>query len=324
MTENQSTTPDVSKVREFHENLKENIHKVIIGYDSLIDVLSAAVLTGGHILLEGVPGTAKTTICRMFADFIGGKFGRLQGAVDVQPADVLGFTVYSKEGATSDFRKGPIFSNIFLIDEINRLTPKTQSALIEPLAERQVTYDSVSYPLPKPFLTVASQNPYENAGGTFTLIDAQADRFAYSVVLTQLDREAELAVLDREIDGALLSDEPKTPSKEINIDIDALRSAVKEVHVSPEIRGYIADIIMATRKHGDVSLGSSTRGSISLLRGAQVIAAINGRGYVIPDDVKYIAPYTLRHRLFLKNEAVLSGVTQVRVLETILNTVTVR
>lgn len=324
MTENQPVIPDVSLVQQFHENLKENIKKVIVGYDSLIDVLSAAILTGGHILLEGVPGTAKTTVCRLFADFIGGKFGRQQGAVDVQPADILGFTVYSKEGLTSTFKQGPIFSNVFLIDEINRLTPKTQSALIEPLAERQVTLDSESRPLPYPFIVIASQNPYEKAGGTFSLIDAQVDRFAYSVVLSQLDREDELTVLDREIENALIPQRKTNTAKGLEINLDALSAAVKKVHISPEIRGYVADIIIATRKHGDVSLGVSTRGSISLLRGAQVIAAINGRGYVIPDDVKYMVPYTLRHRLFLKNEAVLNGVTQMRVLETILNTVTVR
>lgn len=320
MTENNSNNVEIEQVQKFQVQFRKIVHEKIVGYDSLIDLLTVAMLTNGHILIEGVPGTAKTTICKLFTEYIGGKFGRLQGTIDVQPADVLGFTRYSREGKEMEFRKGPIFSNIFLVDEVNRLSPKTQSALIEPLAERQVTIDSLTYPLPDPFLALASQNPYELHGGTFPLIDAQRDRFAYSVVLNPLTYDDEIAIIDKEMDNVFLQ---KTP-KNTTTDFSHLKELVRNVTVSPEIRGYIADLVMATRQHHDIKFGSSTRGSIALLRGTQVVAAMNGRSYVIPDDVKFLVPFTLRHRISLKKEAELNGMTPMNVLTEILNSTTIR
>ena len=319
-----SEKPDMKEVREFYESMQTSLQKFIVGYESLIETLIVALLSDGTVIIEGVPGTAKTSVCKLFARNIGGSFGRLQGAVDIQPQDITGVRVFTKETGFK-FNKGPVFSTIFLVDEINRLTPKAQGALLEALAERQVTIDNERYHLPSPYMVIATQNPY-GMEGTFMLIEAQKDRFTYSVQVNPLSAEEEMRILARDMNRdldlkALLAKETAitTPEK-----ISRMQESIRTVYASEDILGYIADLITATRKHGDVKLGVSTRGSLALLRGSQAYAAIQGRGYIIPDDVKYLVPHVFSHRIMLKREAQLTGVTVQNVIDNILETVPVR
>lgn len=319
-----SEKTDMKEVREFYEKMQESLQKFIVGYDELINTLTIALLSDGTIIIEGVPGTAKTSACKLFAKKIGGTFGRLQGAVDIQPIDILGMRTYTKEGGFT-FTKGPVFSNIFLVDEMNRLTPKAQGALLEAIAERQVTIDNERYQLSSPFMVIATQNPYEMEG-TFMLIEAQKDRFTYNVQVNPLSAEDEMKILARDINRdldlkSLLAKETAITTPE---NIAKMQEAVRTVYASEDILGYIADLVTATRKHSDVKLGVSTRGSLALLRGAQAYAAIQGRDYIIPDDVKHLVPYVFSHRIMLKREAQLTGVTVPSVISAILESVPVR
>jgi len=321
MTENQN----INNVHIFHEQLKEQLHKFIVGYDNLLDLLSIILLTDGALLMEGIPGTAKTTICKIFAQNIGGKFGRLQGAVDVLPMDVIGVQKYQQSQGDFTFEKGPIFSNVFLVDEINRMTPKAQGALLEALAERQVTIDNNTLLLPEPFIVIATQNPYEMEG-TFNLIESQKDRFTLSYQIQYLNVGDEISILQKGMGRTLYMDTFEQNCGAITnlTDILTMQETVKNVYASDDILSYIGDLIMATRLHNDVKLGISTRGSLSLLRSAMAYAAIQGRDYVIPDDVKFLALYCFYHRLILKREAVLGGITIEQVISDILETVPVR
>lgn len=319
-----SEKTDMKEVREFYEKMQESLQKFIVGYDELINTLTIALLSDGTIIIEGVPGTAKTSACKLFAKKIGGTFGRLQGAVDIQPIDILGMRTYTKEGGFT-FAKGPVFSNIFLVDEMNRLTPKAQGALLEAIAERQVTIDNERYQLSSPFMVIATQNPYEMEG-TFMLIEAQKDRFTYNVQVNPLSAEDEMKILARDMKRdldlkSLLAKETAITTPE---NIAKMQEAVRTVYASEDILGYIADLVTATRKHSDVKLGVSTRGSLALLRGAQAYAAIQGRDYIIPDDVKHLVPYVFSHRIMLKREAQLTGVTVPSVISAILESVPVR
>lgn len=319
-----SEKKEIQDIQKFYEEMKSSLHSFIVGYDSLIDTLVVALLSDGSVIIEGVPGTAKTSVCKLFAKKIGGTFGRLQGAVDIQPIDILGMKTYAKDAGFS-FTKGPVFSNIFLVDEMNRLTPKAQGALLEAIAERQVTLDNERYSLPSPFMMIATQNPYEMEG-TFMLIEAQKDRFTYSVQVNPLSAEEEMMILARDIDRTL--DLKSLLQKETEIaspdKIIAMQEAIRDVYASEDILGYIADIVSSTRKHSDVKLGVSTRGSLALLRGSQAYAAIQGRDYIIPDDVKHLSRYVLSHRIMLKRESQLTGVTVQSIINNILETVPVR
>ncbi len=316
---------NIDTIRTFHAQLKERLHQCIIGYDDLMDLLTIACLSDGALLMEGVPGTAKTTLCKFFAQNIGGKFGRLQGAVDVLPMDVIGFQKYHQDRNTLTFSEGPIFSNLFLVDEINRMTPKAQGALLEALAERQVTIDNQTLKLPDPFLVIATQNPYEMEG-TFNLIESQKDRFTLSYRIAHLNVEDEVSVLRKgmasgldpenyKADGLLISD----PAEILN-----MQETVRSIYASEDILAYIGDLVQETRKHDHIKLGISTRGSLALLRSAMAYAAIQGRDYVIPDDVKYIAPFAFSHRIILKRESALGGVSIEKIIAEILGTVSVR
>ncbi len=318
-------TQNLDTIRTFHEQLKERLHQCIIGYDDLMDLLTIAFLSDGALLMEGVPGTAKTTLCKFFAQNIGGKFGRLQGAVDVLPMDVIGVQKYHQDQNTFTFTEGPIFSNLFLVDEINRMTPKAQGALLEALAERQVTIDNKTRPLPEPFLVIATQNPYEMEG-TFNLIESQKDRFTLSYQIEHLNVSDEVSVLKKDMttglnpeiyrsEGLLVSD-PK--------EIIAMQETVKSIYASDDILAYVGDLVEATRKHNDIRLGISTRGSLALLRSAKAYAAIQGRDYVIPDDIKHLVPFAFAHRIILKRESTLSGISVDNIIEQILGTVPVR
>ncbi len=312
-------------IRTFHEQLKGRLHQFIIGYDDLMDLLTIAFLSDGALLMEGVPGTAKTTLCKFFAQNIGGKFGRLQGAVDILPMDVIGVQKYHQDQNTFTFSEGPIFSNLFLVDDINRMTPKAQGALLEALAERQVTIDNKTLPLPEPFLVIATQNPYEMEG-TFNLIESQKDRFTLSYRIKHLGVDDEVSVLKKDMGSGLNPETYKADGLLISdpADIMNMQETVRSVYASDDILAYVGDLVQETRKHSVIRLGISTRGSLALLRSAKAYAAIQGRDYVIPDDIKHLVPFAFAHRIILKRESVLSGAEVDKVIEQILGTVPVR
>jgi MoxR-like ATPase len=280
------------------------------------------MISGGHLLIEGVPGTAKTTICKIVARLIDYDFKRVQGAVDIQPADIIGVRIYDRTKNEFVLQEGPIFTNFLMVDEINRLTPKTQSALLEAMSEGQTTIDGISYPLADPYFTIATQNPY-GTEGTFPLIEAQRDRFMFSAILTHLDAANELEVLRRERAGELSWKVYRDRITPIlgPAETRAMAATVREVRVDETVLEYMRDIVLATRTHSDIRLGASSRASISFLRGSRARAAIEGRDYVIPDDVRALAPAVLRHRILLTREAAITGVTPDAVIAEILESV---
>ena len=296
----------------------------MVGNKSLIDSILIGLLSEGHILIEGVPGTAKTTIAKSIAMVTGCSFNRIQGAIDLQPADMIGVRIYEQENREFVMRKGPIFTNILLADEINRVNPKSQSAFIEAMSERQATIDGITMPLPTPFFVIATQNPYEFEG-TFPLIEAQRDRFMLSISSSYLNPEDELGIIRRVNDGQLDWEvfshnlTPLLSQQSIQYHIDV----VSLVSVEEPVLQYIRDLVIATRNHADIDLGASSRASIALVKGGKGMAAINNRPYVLPDDIKQIAPAVLGHRILLTREAEVEGLTTRQVLDGILNSVEV-
>jgi len=303
---------------------QETVGRFVVGNQEIVDLILVGILTGGHVLIDGVPGTAKTTISKIIAKLIGYRFNRVQGAVDVQPTDIVGIRIYDADLHEFVLQKGPIFANFVMIDEINRLTPKTQSAFIEAMAEHQATLDGITYPIEPPFFVIATQNT-RDFEGTFHLVEAQSDRFNYSMTLHHMDPEKEIEILRRERDGTLNWDVYGPQIKPI-LSVEQIRDighAIQEVHVDDAILRYIRDIVIASRSHGDIRLGTSTRGSLALLRGGRAYAAVAGRTYVIPDDVKWMARPVLGHRLILERDAELGGVSVDDVVGEILETIEV-
>ncbi len=315
-------TERIETIANTYEDIRLIAQQVVVGNRTLIEEIFISMISGGHLLIEGVPGTAKTTICKIIARLIDYDFKRVQGAVDLQPADIIGVRIYDRSRNEFILQKGPIFTNFLMVDEINRLTPKTQGALLEAMSERQATIDGTTYPLGDPYFVIATQNPHE-AEGTFPLIEAQCDRFMFSTVLEHLDPESELEVLRRERAGEL---DWKVYQNRITpvlspAEVKVMAAAVREVRVDETILGYIRDIVLATRSHGDIRLGASSRASIALLRGSMARAALNNRDYVIPDDVRALALPALRHRLLLSREAAITGVTPEAVITEIVESV---
>ncbi len=314
----------LSDVSRRYEEIRLHINQYLVGKDQLIELMAIALFSEGHILIQGVPGTAKTTIAKAFAKILGYTFSRVQCAVDTQPADILGIRVYDQ--ATGEFvlRKGPIFSNILLIDELNRLNPRTQSAFIEVMSERQVTIEGETHPLPSPFFVMATQNPYEFEG-TFPLIEAQKDRFMYSFISEYLNSDDELEVLRRLDSGRLNWDTYSAGLDTLTHDADIvrLRHEIESVHIEERVSRYIRDLVIATRQNGDIGLGASTRASIAFYKGSKVVAALKGRSFVTPDDVREIAFNVLHHRLILRREAEIAGITLDAVIRGIIGSVEV-
>ena len=278
--------------------IRKELHKAIVGMDEAIDALIIALLTNGHILIEGVPGLAKTYLAKAFAKTLGLEFKRIQFTSDILPSDILGSMVYNRRTGEFEFRPGPIFANIVLVDEINRAPPRSQSALLEAMQERQVTIEGNRYPLPEPFIVVATQNPIE-LEGTFPLPEAEMDRFMMRINLTFLDEAAEIEILKKK---NILRDE--IPVEAIS-DTESIKNAVEEVHsvyVHKDIIEYIVSIVRATRSNHKVLLGASPRAEIALLQAAKAYAAMSGRRYVVPDHVKHVAHMVLNHRIILKPE----------------------
>ena len=317
-------TERIEGIANAYEEIRAMTQQVVVGNETLLEEIFIGMLSGGHLLIEGVPGTAKTTVCKIIARLIDYDFRRIQGAVDVQPADIIGVRIYDRNKSEFVLQKGPIFTNFLMVDEMNRLTPKTQSALLEAMSEHQVTIDGITFNLPDPYFTIATQNPNETEG-TFPLIEAQRDRFMFSTVLTHLDAESELEVLRREHTGELdwgVYRDRVTPILS-PADVAAMAETTRAIRVDETVFGYIRDIVLATRGHSDIRLGASSRASIALLRGSMTRAAMNRRAYVIPDDVRALVIPVLRHRLLLSREAAITGVTPDQIIGEILDTVEV-
>ncbi|HEX8228815.1 MAG TPA: MoxR family ATPase [Chloroflexia bacterium] len=286
-------------VRGLSVRLSENVEKVIIGKHQEVQMTLIALLCQGHVLVEDVPGVGKTMLAKAIARSVGCTFKRVQFTPDLLPSDVTGVSVYNQKSGDFEYRPGPVLAQILLADEINRATPKTQSALLEAMEERQVSVDGVTYPLPRPFIVLATQNPIEYEG-TFPLPEAQLDRFLIRLSLGYPGRSEEIEVLTRQ--------QELHPLQSLTQVVDAselvtAQRAIRTVHVDMLIKEYIVSLVSATRRHEDVYLGASPRGSLALQLTAQARAAINGRDYVIPDDVKSMAETTLAHRLILSPSA---------------------
>ena len=289
-----------------YEALIGAVGRVVVANERVVEALTIAALTRGHVLLEGVPGIAKTTLATLFARASGLSHARIQMTPDVLPADVTGTHVYREREGTFELRRGPIFANLVVVDELNRATPKTQSALLEAMAERQVTVDGETLDLPSPFLVVATQNPIEMQG-VFDLPEAQRDRFRLKLSMDLPERDVERAILDRFDADPTLGPGAVEPVIAAD-DLLAARSAVEAVHVAPAVKEYTLDLVRASRDHPDVAHGASPRASLSFLDAGKARAAIRGRSYVVPDDVKTLADAVLCHRLVLSTEADLDGV----------------
>ena len=304
--------------------LRAEVAKAVVGQDAAVTGLVVALLCGGHVLLEGVPGVAKTLLVRSLATALDLDTKRVQFTPDLMPGDVTGSLVYDARTSAFSFREGPVFTNLLLADEINRTPPKTQASLLEAMEERQVTVDGTPRPLPNPFIVAATQNPVEYEG-TYPLPEAQLDRFLLKLTMPLPGREDEVAVLARHHGGFNPRDLAAAGVSAVAgaADLDAGRKAAAAVTVSPEVMGYIVDVARATRASASLSLGVSPRGATALLNTAKAWAWLSGRDFVTPDDVKALARPTLRHRVSVRPEAELEGVTADGVLDTVLAAVPV-
>ncbi|MBN1439116.1 MAG: MoxR family ATPase [Anaerolineales bacterium] len=301
-------------IDSFVDRVVQNVERVIVGKRESIKLLMVALLCEGHVLIEDVPGVGKTMLARSIALSLGGQFRRLQCTPDLLPNDVTGVSVFNQKNSQFEFRTGPVFVNILLADEINRATPRTQSALLEAMQEQQVTVDGVTHPLPKPFLVLATQNPIEYEG-TFPLPEAQLDRFLIRLTLGYPSPEDEKTLLVH-----LRREHPIHRLEQVAecAELLDLQRQVWEVHIDDTLQEYIVRLVGRTRAHPDLALGASPRASLSLYRTAQALAGVRGRDHVLPDDIKTMAPLVLSHRLVLRPEAELRGRTARAVLEEIL------
>ena len=306
-------------VAQLAARIKANIETVLVGKGGVIELTLAAVLSGGHILIEDVPGIGKTTLARSLASSLDCSFKRIQFTPDLMPSDITGIHYYNQKEGEFEFRAGPIIAQVVLADEINRATPRTQSALLEAMGERQLTVDDITITLPNPFMVIATQNPIE-LEGTFPLPEAQLDRFLLRLKLGYPMESEEEAMLVRFQSSDPLSEMRPVSGEE---EIVSYQEAVRQVHLEPVLRTYVVRLVQATRCHPDVELGASPRATIGLFRCSQALAAIQGRDYVTPDDIKVLSPYALCHRIILKSQARLREMTPERVIDEILEQVEV-
>ncbi len=304
---------------EFAEAIQGNVARVIIGKEDVTELLLVALLTEGHVLLEDVPGIGKTTLAKALARSLGCTFARIQFTPDLLPSDVTGINYYNQKSQEFEFRPGPILSQVLLGDEINRATPRTQSSMLEAMQERQITVDGHTYPVPRPFMVMATQNPIE-LEGTFPLPEAQMDRFLMQLALGYPSESEEEEIL--------LTYQRDDPFEELEAvasgeDVLKLQVDVREIHISTDVRQYIVQVVRTTREHEAVDLGVSPRGTLALFKSSQALAALRGRSFVIPSDVQYLCAPVLTHRLHISPRIRLRGRTPAQVVSEIVGTVPV-
>lgn len=310
----------MSTIKEVSEKIKSSVCKVFKGDENIIDMVLAAVFAGGHVLLEDVPGTGKTVLAKSIAKASGLDFNRIQCTPDLMPSDITGSSVWLPSNQTFEFRSGPVFSNIVLVDELNRATPRTQSALLEAMAESQVSVDGQKHILNKPFFVIATENPVESEG-TFPLPEAQKDRFmlCLSIGYPSKNDEIDIITAQRSLVHPVESVETATSKEEI---LACMQEAVN-IHVDETVIDYMMNLIQATRDNENLSAGISPRGSIALYKAAQSLAAVKGRNYVVPEDIKMLALPVFRKRLILKGDAIIRGLTAESIINQIVESIPV-
>lgn len=312
----------VKPLAEAVERIKDEISKVIVGQDKTIDLLLSGILVGGHVLMEGLPGIAKTLTAKLLAQTIQTGFSRIQFTPDLMPTDVSGTSVFNVKESTFYFRRGPIFSNIILIDEINRSPAKTQAALMEVMEEKQITYDGVTYPMEFPFFVIATQNPIEQEG-TYNLPEAQLDRFLFRIKLAYPSLQEEQSILQRFASDFDIKRKEEVKSVISPNELNTFKNLIEQVYIRPELLNYIAAVVHNTRNNPDLFMGASPRASLSILKASKAIAAMRGRDFVTPDDIKFVAPSVLNHRLILSHEREMEGHTIEETIDEILKKVEV-
>lgn len=313
---------DLSGLQEKLEAMRQEIGKVLVGQQEMVDMLLVSILSNGHILLEGVPGVAKTLTAKLLAKVIKADFSRIQFTPDLMPSDVLGTSIFNQKKTEFEFKPGPIFSNIILIDEINRAPAKTQAALFEVMEERQVTVDGETRKMSEPYFVVATQNPIEQEG-TYRLPEAQLDRFLFKLTVGYPSIDQEIDILLNHHEQKVAVDLETIKSVLTPADIAAFKALIGQVHVEPEVLKYIAAIVAATRQHVSLILGASPRASVSILVASKAFAAMNGRDFVTPEDIKFIAIPVMRHRVILTPESEMEGIAADEVIKEIIDKVEV-
>lgn len=312
-----SARTDLSELRNAVDQIKSELSKVIIGQTEMVDLIIAAILADGHVLIEGVPGVAKTLTSKLVAKTVDAEFNRIQFTPDLMPSDVIGTTIFNQQSREFEFKKGPIFSNIVLIDEINRSPAKTQAALFESMEERQVTVDGTSYPLDFPFLVVATQNPVEQEG-TYRLPEAQLDRFMFKIVVNYPTLSEEIEILQGTHQRKNNNDSVAISSILNKEALTKYRAEVQNIHVEEKLIHYIAKVVNNTRENSQLFLGASPRASIAILNGAKAFAAMRGRDFVSPEDIKQVAIPVLAHRIVITPEKEMEGVSTTQVIQEII------
>ncbi len=307
---------DLSELRNAVNEIKNELAKVIIGQKEMVDLIIAAILSDGHVLIEGVPGVAKTLTSKLISKTIKADFNRIQFTPDLMPSDVIGTTIFNQQSREFEFKKGPIFSNIVLIDEINRSPAKTQAALFESMEERQVTVDGTTYPLDFPFLVVATQNPVEQEG-TYRLPEAQLDRFMFKIVVKYPTLDEEIQILQGTHQRKNNNDSVSIRSILNKESLVKFRNDVQNIHIEEKLLHYIAKVVNNTRENSQLFLGASPRASIAILNGAKAFAAMRGRDFVSPEDIKQVAVPVLAHRIVITPEKEMEGVNTEQVIQEI-------
>jgi MoxR-like ATPase len=313
---------DLSTLQQSVHTLKTEIGKVIVGQEQMVELLLAAVLADGHVLIEGVPGVAKTLTAKLLSKSISVGFSRIQFTPDLMPSDVIGTSIFNPKDSTFQFNKGPIFSNIVLIDEINRAPAKTQAALFEVMEERQITVDGHSYQLSTPFMVVATQNPIEQEG-TYHLPEAQLDRFLFKINVSYPTAEQEFRVVLQHHQQNLGEMINQVSAALSAAQIQELRKQVRNIHIEEKLISFITTIVANTRNHKSIYLGASPRASIGILNGAKALASMRGRDFVTPDDIIYVIPPVLRHRIVLTPDKEMEGASTDDVIQQIITSIEV-
>ena len=303
-------------------DIRSKMGDYIIGQHEMVDLLMTGIFSAGHILLEGVPGVAKTLSAKVLSKSLSVDFSRIQFTPDLMPSDIIGTSVFNMKNSEFSFKKGPVFSNIVLIDEINRAPAKTQAALFEVMEERQITYDGELYKMDFPFIVIATQNPIEQEG-TYALPEAQLDRFLFKVTLDYPSLEEEIQILERYKDNIRMPVLDAIESVITSKDIQRIQDLIKDIVMEQELIQYVAKIVDKTRNHGKVYLGGSPRASLAILKSSKALAGIRGRGFVTPDDIQFVASYTLNHRLILTPDAEMEGSTTTDVVASIIQEIEV-